>query len=195
VPVDCGEVIAVDPRGIGSGFRAKLRARPCALTACDNPVTDDRLEEWGTGIVAQVVILNRGSGYYGGLDTPITLVPNPQNDGQCKDFSLVAVLESSEIIMSSTDVGMAAPLVGFHLQLGLEKLKVLNFANEGKISLMVMRGQKGTTPVDHKQGTIFYLEVGLLLGNGSRCVWRDNLNETFAPYPYARSSLQVTFGK
>ena len=48
--------------------------------------------------------------------------------------------------------------------------------------------------MDHPAGTILYLELGVLLGTGARCVWRDSENSTFAPIPYGRSVLEITFG-
>ena len=51
-----GEIIAIDPRGMGSGFRARLRARPCAFTACDKAVDDDGLEEFGTGTMTSIQV-------------------------------------------------------------------------------------------------------------------------------------------
>ena len=71
---------------------------------------------------------------------------------------------------------------------------MVNFATDAKLSLIVERGQKGSTPVDHKAGTILYLELHTLLGANSRCTWRDSNNATFAPFPYATSVLEVTLG-
>ena len=48
--------------------------------------------------------------------------------------------------------------------------------------------------MDHPAGTILYLELEVLLGTGARCVWRDTENSTFAPIPYGRSVLEITFG-
>ena len=100
-----------------------MRARPCALSACEGPVDDDRLEEFGTGVITSITVLSKGTGYYGGLASPIKLAFDPANDGMCNDFSIVPLLESSELVMTSTEPGMAAPLVGFHLQLGLEMIR------------------------------------------------------------------------
>ena len=101
----------------------QVRARPCALSACEGPVDDDRLEEFGTGVITSITVLSKGTGYYGGLASPIKLAFDPANDGMCNDFSIVPLLESSELVMTSTEPGMAAPLVGFHLQLGLDAKK------------------------------------------------------------------------
>ena len=44
------------------GFRARLRARPCALSACDEAINDDYAEAFGTGIITQVVVIDPGRG-------------------------------------------------------------------------------------------------------------------------------------
>ena len=84
---------------------------------------DDRLEEFGTGVITSVTVLSKGTGYYGGLASPIKLAFDPGNDGMCNDFRILPLLESSELVMTSTEPGMAAPLVGFHIQLGLEMIR------------------------------------------------------------------------
>jgi hypothetical protein len=88
VAVQCGELIAVgiyvkrdllrskrvlhalvtlrlaDPRGIGTGFRALLYARPCAKEACERPIDDDFAEEFNTGIMLSIVVVDQGRGYH-----------------------------------------------------------------------------------------------------------------------------------
>jgi len=97
VSIDCGELIAIDPRGMGSGFRAKVRARPCAFSSCESAVDDDSLDEFGTGLMTEIIILDRGTGYYGGLQAQIQLIAKPLYDGLCKDFTLIPKLESSQV--------------------------------------------------------------------------------------------------
>jgi len=65
-----------------------------------------------------------------------------------------------QVVMTATDPGYAAPLVGFYIQLGFEKMKVVNFANDAKLSLVVERGQKGTVPADHFAGYLVSLIYG-----------------------------------
>ena len=50
------------------------------------------------------------------------------------------------------------------LSIGFEKIKVVNFMTDSKLSLIVERGQQGTTPTDHPAGSILYLEVDAVLG-------------------------------
>ena len=191
--VDCGEVSIVDPRGMGAGFKAVLRARKCQDTEqtkdCQQRAFD---EEFGTGMAIGVKILEAGSGYYGGLGE-VKVEVNPASG--CKEVVLRPVLQSSRVQLTSTERGAAVPLVGLHIKIGYEKLLVEGDETvNNRLWLVVQRGQKGSTPVDHAAGMVLQLELDGLLGAGSRCRWLDTANDTFAPFPFGRSTLQVTFG-
>jgi hypothetical protein len=130
-------------------------------------------------------VISKGSGYYGA----VRLVPD--GPSFCTAASYKPVLESS-FLVTSTD--QFIPIIGSYILIDNEYMQVLEVDTQNLFQLTVSRGQYDTEPAEHTAGSILYLKLEHAIGSGATCIWTDNVNATYAPYPYAFSTLRILLG-
>ena len=130
-------------------------------------------------------MLSKGSGYF----HTVSLVAD--GDSYCTGASFDSVLESA-YLTTSTDQFTA--IIGSFILIDEEYMQVLSVDSINLISLTVSRGQHDTLPSEHPAGSTIYLKLEHVLGTGATCLWQDDVNATYAPYPYAFSTLKILLG-
>jgi hypothetical protein len=130
-------------------------------------------------------VLSEGSGYYS-LPTLVS-----EGKSYCIAASFEAVWDAAFLTTSSDQLGAA---IGSFIYIDDEYMKVLSVDSQNLFVLTVSRGELDTAPVEHEAGSRLYIKLEHVLGTGATCTWSDDVNVTYAPYPYALSTLTVSLG-
>jgi hypothetical protein len=130
-------------------------------------------------------VLSEGSGYY----SATTLIS--EGKSYCIGASFEAVWDAAYLTTSSDQLGGA---IGSFIYIDDEYMKVLQVDSQNLNVLTVRRGELGTVPAEHAAGSRIYIKLDHILGTGATCSWSDDVNTTYAPHPYALSTLTVSLG-
>ena len=129
-----------------------------------------------------------GTGYF---SQPI-IVQDPDHASTC--IGAPSFLANWEASLLTTSTDQFPTIVGSYILLDDEYMQILSVNSQNLYELTVSRGQFGSKPIDHPAGTILYIKLEHVIGNDALCLWHDNVNVTYAPYPYAFSTLTIFLG-